>query len=118
MEAWFSSGADGSSPPSEALPSGLILLHAVSDAVIVLAFFAIPIALLYIHSKRGDSNRGETILVRLFALFIVAVGLAHLASLLTILMPGISSKGLEGLLKALGALLALIAAVVIWRLAP
>jgi PAS domain S-box-containing protein len=118
MAAWLSFGADGSQPPSEALPSGLVLLHAVSDAVIVLAFFAIPIALIYIHSRRGESNRGETILVRLFALFIVAVGLAHLASLLTVLMPGVSSKGLEGLLKALGALLALIAAVVIWKLAP
>jgi PAS domain S-box-containing protein len=118
MAAWFSSGADAPSLSSEALPSELVLLHAVSDAIIALAFLAIPVALLYIHSKRGESSRGETILVRLFALFIFAVGLAHLASLFSIFIPGVSSKGLEGVLKALGALLALTAAVVIWRLAP
>jgi PAS domain S-box-containing protein len=90
----------------------------VSDGTIALSFLTIPIALLYIHKKRGESNPGETALVTLFALFIFAVGLAHLASVFTVWMPGMSGRGLEGLLKALGALLALTAAVVIWKLAP
>ncbi|MBC8013392.1 MAG: PAS domain-containing protein, partial [Methyloceanibacter sp.] len=95
--------------------SGLVLLHAVSDGIIALSFLIIPAALLYIHKRRGESSPGESALVTLFALFIFAVGLAHLASLFTLWVPG---KGLEGLLKALGAVLALTTAVVIWKLAP
>jgi PAS domain S-box-containing protein len=118
MGSWFSFGANAAPPQSDAWPSGLVLLHALADAVIALSFLAIPIALLYIHWKRGERNPGESALVTLFALFIFAVGLAHLASLFTILIPGLPGEGLEGLLKALSALLALTTAVVIWKLAP
>jgi two-component sensor histidine kinase/PAS domain-containing protein len=90
----------------------------VSDGIIALSFLTIPIALLYIHKSRGESSPGETALITLFALFIFAVGLAHLASLFTLLVPGRPGRGLEGLLKALGAVLALTTAVVIWKLAP
>jgi two-component sensor histidine kinase len=90
----------------------------VSDGIIALSFLTIPIALLYIHRKRGESSPGETALVTLFAMFIFAVGLAHLASLVAVLVPGLPGTRLEGLLKAFGALLALTTAVVIWRLAP
>src|SRR3989337_856782 len=118
MTSWLSFGANGVPLPSEAWPSGLVLLHAVSDGVIALSFLTIPIALIYIHKRRGESNPGETALITLFAIFIFAVGLAHLASLFTLWVPGMPGKGLEGLLKALGAVLALTTAVVIWKLAP
>ena len=96
-------------------PSGLVLLHAVADGVIALSLLSIPVALLYINKKRGESSPGETALVTLFALFIFAVGLAHLAALVGLWVP---SGGVEGLLKAVAALLALTTAIVIWRLAP
>ena len=115
MASWLSLGASGLPLQSEAWPSKLVLLHAVSDGIIALSFLIIPAALLYIHKRRGESSPGEGALVTLFALFIFAVGLAHLAALFTLWVPG---KGLEGLLKALGAVLALTTAVVIWRLAP
>ena len=118
MTFWLPFGADGAPLQSEAWPSGLVLLHAVSDGIIALSFLTIPIALLYIHKSRGESSPGETALITLFALFIFAVGLAHLASLFTLLVPGRPGRGLEGLLKALGAVLALTTAVVIWKLAP
>ena len=118
MASWLSFGAHSTPLPSEAWPSGLVLLHALADAVIAVSFLAIPVALLYIHRKRNERSPGESTLVILFALFIFAVGLAHLASLFTLLIPGLSGEGLEGLLKALGALFALTTAVVIWRLAP
>jgi two-component sensor histidine kinase len=95
--------------------SGLVLLHAVADGVIALSLLTIPVALLYINRKRGESSPGETALVTLFALFISAVGLAHLAALVGLWVP---SGGVEGLLKAVAALLALTTAIVIWRLAP
>ncbi|HSK28717.1 MAG TPA: PAS domain-containing protein, partial [Candidatus Limnocylindria bacterium] len=115
MASWFSFGATAQ---SEVWPSGLVALHAISDGIIALSFFAIPLALLYIYRRRGETNPGERMLIILFALFIFAVGLAHLASLFTLLVPGLPGRGFEGLLKALGALLALTGAVAIWRLAP
>jgi len=118
MTSWLSFGAEGFPPNPEMWSSGLVLLHAVSDGVIAASFLLIPAGLLYIHKRRGESTQGETALVTLFALFIFAVGLAHLASLLTLWFPGIPGKGLEGLLKAAAALLALTAAIVIWKLAP
>jgi PAS domain S-box-containing protein len=95
--------------------SGVVLLHAVADGVIALSLLTIPVALLYINKKRGENNPGEKALVTLFALFIFAVGLAHLAALVGLWVP---SVGLEGLLKAAAAVLALTTAIVIWRLAP
>ncbi|HBR26821.1 MAG TPA: hypothetical protein DD732_07300, partial [Rhizobiales bacterium] len=92
-----------------------MLLHAVADGVIAASFLIIPAALLYIHKRRGESNRGETALITLFALFILAVGLAHFASLVALWAP---TQGIEGLLKAAAALLALTTAIVIWKLAP
>src|SRR3990172_9132626 len=118
MTSWLSLGANGAPLQSEAWPSGLVLLHAVSDGVIAASFLIIPAGLLYIYKRRGESSSGETALITLFALFIFAVGLAHLASLFTLLVPGIPGRGLEGLFKALGAVLALTTAVVIWKLAP
>jgi two-component sensor histidine kinase len=92
-----------------------VLLHAVADGVIAASFLIIPAALLYIHKRRGESNPGETALITLFALFILAVGLAHFASLVALWVP---TQGIEGLLKAAAALLALTTAIVIWKLAP
>jgi PAS domain S-box-containing protein len=96
-------------------PSGLVWLHAVSDGVIAVSLLTIPVALLYINKKRGEGSPGETALVTLFALFIFAVGLTHLAALVGIWVP---NAGFEGLLKAAAALLALTTAIVIWKLAP
>ena len=115
MTSWLSFGAEGFPLRSEVWPAGLVLLHAVADGVIAASFLIIPAALLYIHKRRGESNPGETALITLFALFILAVGLAHFASLVALWAP---TQGIEGLLKAAAALLALTTAIVIWKLAP
>ncbi len=115
MTSSLSSVAQAVSLSSEMAPSALVLLHAVSDGVIALSLLAIPVALLYINKRRGESNPGEKAMVTLFALFIFAVGLAHLAALVALWVP---SSGLEGLVKAAAALLALTTAIVIWKLAP
>jgi two-component sensor histidine kinase len=108
MTSWVSFGA-------EEWPSGLLILHAVSDGIIALSLLTIPVALLYIQRRRGESSPGEKALVTLFALFIFGVGLVHLAALARLWVP---DAGLEGLLKAVAALLALTTAIVIWKLAP
>jgi len=107
MTSWLTFG------PEE--PGGLVLLNAVADGVIAASFFAIPAALIFIQKRRSDRSPGEMALITLFALFIFVVGLAHLASVVGVWVPAL---GLEGLLKAAGALLALTAAVVIWKLVP
>jgi PAS domain S-box-containing protein len=117
MASWLSFlfGTEGSTIRSEGWPSGLVLLHAISDGIIAASFLIIPAALIYIHNRRDERNPGETALVTLFILFILACGLAYFASLLTLWVP---VQGLEGLLKAGAALFALTTAIVIWRLAP
>lgn len=117
MESWVSIAAGAPRPASETW-SPLVWLHALSDGIIALSFFAIPVALLYMLRRRRDSKRSETALTALFALFIFVVGLVHLASLYGTLVPGLHDEGLEGLLKAVAALLALTAAIMIWRLLP
>jgi two-component sensor histidine kinase/PAS domain-containing protein len=107
MTSWLTFGPEG--------PGGLVLLNAVADGVIAASFFAIPAALIFIQKRRSDRSPGEMALITLFALFIFVVGLAHLASVVGVWVPAL---GLEGLLKAAGALLALTAAVVIWKLVP
>ena len=118
MTSWLSFAADGLPSHSGLSASTFDLLHAVSDGVIAAAFLALPAALLYIYRRRRKGVPGETVLVALFALFIFVLGLAHLASLLAQLMPGMPGKELEGLFKALAALLALTAAGVLLKLAP
>jgi two-component sensor histidine kinase/PAS domain-containing protein len=107
MTSWLTFGPEG--------PGGLLLLNAVADGVIAASFFAIPAALIFIQRRRSDRSPGEMALITLFALFIFVVGLAHLASVVGVWVPAL---GLEGLLKAAGALLALTAAIVIWKLVP
>src|SRR6266545_1438114 len=107
MTSWLTFGPEGR--------GGLVLLTAVADGVIAASFFAIPAALIFIQRRRSDRSPGEMALITLFALFIFVVGLAHLASVIGVWVPAL---GLEGLLKAAGALLALTAAIVIWKLVP
>lgn len=117
MEHWFSFlfGPERSTVGSESWPTAVVTLHAVADGVIAVSFLLIPAALFYLYRRRGESTPGEDVLVKLFIVFIFAVGLAHFAALLGFWVP---TARIEGLLKAAAALLALTTALVIWRLAP
>ncbi len=112
MHSWLSLllGTDPASGPSR-----LVLLDAVADGIIAGSFFVIAAALCYLYRRSQARSLSETMLLALFMLFIVACGLAHLASLFS---PWVALQGLEGVLKAATALLALLTAIVIWRLAP
>jgi PAS domain S-box-containing protein len=100
---------------TSAWPHALVVTHAVADGAIVLSFLLIAAALFFIYQRRDQHNPREAALLILFSLFILAVGLAHFAELLSLWLP---AQGLEALLKAAGALLALTAAIVLWRVAP
>ena len=95
------------------MTSGLDVLHAFADAIIAGSFFIIPAALLFLYYRREDRSRVDQALLILFILFLASAGLAHLASVLFGPVHGIVV-----VLKALSALIALTAAIVIWRLTP
>ena len=95
------------------MTSGLDLLHAFADAIIAVSFFVIPAALLFLYFRREDRSRADQALLALFILFLASAGLAHLASVLFGPV-----HGLVAVLKSLSALIALTAAIVIWRLTP
>jgi signal transduction histidine kinase len=91
----------------------LLWLHVLSDAIIGLSYFSIPIALLVFLSRRRDIEFGWMIL--LFGIFITACGATHFMSILVLWIP---AYGLEGLIKAFTAGASLLTAIAIWPLLP
>jgi signal transduction histidine kinase len=71
----------------------ILWMHVVSDAVIALAYFSIPVTLLYFLRRRPDIPFPG--LVALFALFIVLCGAGHLFEIWTVWQPVYALQGLE-----------------------
>ena len=91
----------------------LLLLMVASDAGIALAYFFIPITLLYlVHKRRAFRFRG---LVYLFAAFILACGLTHVLSLWDIWHGG---YWLEASVKAITAVISVVTALTLLPLLP
>jgi len=93
--------------------SALLWLHVFSDALIVLSYYIIPLALLYFirHYKNFPFNK----LLFMYAAFIVACGTTHLIAIITVWQP---MYWLEGWVKLLTALLSVTTAIVTITLAP
>ncbi len=89
---------------------GLVWLHVLSDSLIVLTYFSIPIALVYFIQKREDVPSSEIFV--LFSAFIVACGMTHLMGVLTLWYP---YYWLSGLIKGITAAISLFTA---WTLVP
>jgi two-component sensor histidine kinase len=92
---------------------GLIWLHAASDTVIALAYFSIPLALIWFVHQRKDLEFRWVFL--LFVCFIMACGLTHVMGVLTL---WVAAYGLEGLIKVVTAILSVATAVLLWPLIP
>ncbi|MGD1805165.1 PAS domain-containing sensor histidine kinase [Dapis sp. BLCC M126] len=80
----------------------LVWLHILSDSLIALAYFSIPIVLFYFISKRKDLPYPEVFV--LFSAFIVACGLTHLIEIWTLWHP---TYWLSGFIKAITAVISL-----------
>ena len=91
----------------------LLLLHVVSDSVIALAYYSIPIALIFFVRRRKDLAFSWIFV--LFAVFIVACGTTHLLGIWTIWHP---AYWLDGTVKALTATVSLVTAILLWPLIP
>ncbi|MBC7779492.1 MAG: PAS domain-containing protein [Proteobacteria bacterium] len=92
---------------------GLVALHVLSDALIALAYFSIPLLLVYLVRKRGDLPFGGLFL--LFSAFIVSCGLSHATGVWTIWYP---DYWMSGMVKAMTAAVSISAAVVLARNLP
>ncbi len=92
---------------------GLIWLQAVSDGLIGIAYFSIPLVLL--RFVRHRPNFEFKWIVGLFAGFILACGTTHFLSIVTLWTP---FYWLEGMVKAFTALISAVTAVLLWPLLP
>ncbi|MES2498015.1 MAG: response regulator [Pseudomonadota bacterium] len=91
----------------------LIWTMAISDALIALAYFSIPVALVVFVRKRRDVAFGGVFW--LFALFITACGLTHAAALWNLWN---GAYALEALIKLLTAIVSVTTAILLWPLLP
>lgn len=91
----------------------LVWLNVVSDSIIFLAYYSIPLQLLYIVKKRGDIPFDWIFF--LFGSFIVACGSGHLMDVWTLWHP---TYWLSSLLKSLIAGISISTAIVLVTLIP
>lgn len=92
---------------------GLVGLHLVSNAIIFLSYFSIPITLVYIVRRREDLPFDWIFF--LFAGFIVLCGTGHLMDIWTLWHP---DYWLSGLIRAMTAVVSLLTAIALVRLIP
>jgi PAS domain S-box-containing protein len=91
----------------------LLWLHVVSDVLITLAYYSIPVALVYFVRKRKDLAFDWMFLM--FSAFIFACGTTHLMGVWTLWVP---SYWLEGIIKLGTAMLSVATAGLLWPLIP
>ncbi|VXD18504.1 sensor histidine kinase [Planktothrix paucivesiculata] len=92
---------------------GLVSLHIISDAAISLAYFLIPIELIFIVKKRQDIPFDWVFM--LFGSFIICCGITHIMEIWTLWHP---HYWISGFLKAITAAISLCTAAVIIELIP
>jgi len=88
---------------------GLIWLYAISDGMIALAYFSIPLALVVIGRRRADLVFRP--MLWLFAVFILLCGTTHWLDLATLWTP---LYGLQGLVKAATAIASIFTSIALW----
>ncbi len=93
--------------------SELLWLYVASDSIIALAYYSIPVALLYFVRRRPDLQFNWIFVM--FSLFIFACGTTHVLSIVTIWKP---LYWLDAQLKALTAIVSIATAVALWPLIP
>lgn len=92
---------------------GLVWLHNVSDSIIALSYYSIPITLVYFVNKRKDLPFDWLFL--LFGAFIILCGSGHLMEIWTLWHPDYWQAGI---LKALTALVSVGTAIALVPLVP
>jgi signal transduction histidine kinase len=91
----------------------VIWLHVTSDALITVAYYSIPITLMYFVRKRKDLAFDWIFIC--FAVFIVACGTTHLMEIINIWHP---IYWLSGIIKAITAVASITTAILLINLVP
>ena len=92
---------------------GLVWLHILSDSFIALAYYSIPISLIYFVHKREDLPFKNVLL--LFGAFIISCGTTHVMEIWTLWHP---TYWLSGSIKAITALISVYTAMVLVPIIP
>lgn len=93
--------------------TGLVWLHITGDALIALAYYSIPLTLLFFVRKRQDLPFDWIFL--LFGAFIVSCGTGHLLDIWTLWHP---DYWISGAVKAVTAIVSVLTAVELYPLIP
>jgi two-component system, sensor histidine kinase and response regulator len=88
-------------------------LNLLSDAVIALSYYSIPFILLYFAMRRRDLVFRWMFVM--FGIFILGCGTTHVMGIWTLWNP---DYGVDGLVKALTALVSIATAIMLWPLVP
>jgi diguanylate cyclase (GGDEF)-like protein/PAS domain S-box-containing protein len=107
--------------PSQFMPHGhcylwtpaLLWMYVISDSLIFLSYYTIPLALLTFVKRRRDLQFNWIFVM--FSLFIFACGTTHAISIITIWHP---AYWIDASAKVLTALFSTVTAVMLWRLMP
>jgi len=91
----------------------LVWTHVISDALIALAYFSIPLVLLSFVRQRPDVEFGKVFW--LFALFILSCGFTHVMGIWNLWH---GDYGVEAVVKAVTALASVPTAILLWPLLP
>jgi len=91
----------------------LLWTFVISDILIFMSYFSMPLALAYFARRRQDFPYRW--LLWMFAAFIMACGATHLMGAIVVWQP---MYGLDALLKAITAFVSVITAIAIWPLLP
>ena len=89
----------------------VVWMHIIADAMIALAYFSIPLALIYFVRRRKDLAFHWMFV--LFAAFILACGTTHVFGVIAIWRP---YYRLDGLVKMLTGLVSIATAILLWPL--
>ena len=92
---------------------GLVWTHVISDALIALAYFSIPVALVTFVRRRPDVEFGK--MFWLFALFILSCGFTHVMGIWNLWN---GDYGAEAIVKGVTALASVPTAIMLWPLLP
>jgi signal transduction histidine kinase/ActR/RegA family two-component response regulator len=91
----------------------VIWLHLISDALIALAYFTIPVSLLRFVRRREDLAFNWMFVC--FALFILACGLTHVMNVVAMWT---AYYRVDGIVKAITAIASIGTAIALWQLIP
>jgi signal transduction histidine kinase/CheY-like chemotaxis protein len=91
----------------------VIWLHGLSDAVIALAYYSIPVALIYFVRRRSDLRFGWMFVC--FAVFILACGTTHILNILALWY---APYRIDGIVKLFTAGASIATAITLWPLIP